>query len=318
MNKHARNIIYIAIIAAALCIIALFLQDTSLRIKKPAYQASASTEIKFTQLSQWIPQDAEFDITVDVPRALANPDLKFRLTEIANGRTGVAAELIDALLNNEGGIGLISVAGILGDKDTASKLMIIAQGQFDEKTMLPSIRAAMSANRAGISARDLKWSTLYYESDNRSPFGFMLLDDKHMAVGERDALEAFFLKKPEASKNIKRMSDDVLFGHIKIGKRVKDLTPKMIVMPDSLDFSSKDGIMLTAHVPCEGQLAAMNVRMFLEGVRSLMMIQQENNAPLISILDKISITSEGKIVAVTTKLAPFLNLWSSESRTNKL
>ncbi len=315
MKKRKRNIIniiYIVAIAAVLVIIALLIQDTRQKDLVPRYQAGAPTQAKFTRLARLIPPGTEFDITVDVPRALSNPAMRVRLMEIAQERTGVGAELVAALLDNPGAIGLITVTGTLGDKNNPPKMFVLAQGEFDEDVMLPVIRAAMSAQKSGISARDLDWSTLYYESDKRDPFGFMLLNDEHMAVGPKETLEAFFFEKPEPQEMLIRKSDDVLFGHIQIGRKARDIVPKMIAMPDSLNFSSTDGVMLTAIMPCEDQLKAMNVRMFLEGVRSLMMLQHERNAPLMSILSGITITSEGADVTLTTKLAPFLNLWVSE------
>jgi hypothetical protein len=314
MKKNARNIIYVAAVAFALILIALSIHDTRKKTASPAYQADAPTSVKFAKLAEFIPENTEFDVTIDVERALKNPALRVRLMQITRERTGVGAELISALLENEKAIGLITIAGDLGNKLSPPRLFVIAQGQFDEDAMLPVIRAAMATDRAGVSAHDIKWSTIYYESDKRRPFGFMLLDHQHMAVGERETLETFFLEKPENAKDIRRMSDDVLFGHIAIGKRIKEIVPKMIIMPDTMDFYSDDGIMITARLLCTDQVQAMSVRMFLEGVRSLMILQHERNALLLSIVEGITIKSEGKDVVLDSKLAPLLNLWGSEPK----
>jgi hypothetical protein len=313
MKKHARKIIYVAAIAAAVAILALFLRDARQRALIFEYRADAPTAVKFSRLAQWIPEGTEFDVTIDIPRALTNPATRERLMNIAHKNSGVANELISALLNNEKSIGLITLSGRLGDKDLPPQVFALAQGDFNKDVILPAIRSAMANDKAGISAQNLEWSTLYYESDKREPFGFMLLDSWHMAVGEKKSLEAFFLTKPRAAEGIRRMSDDVIFGHIEIGNRVKSLLPNTLALPDSLDFSSTDGAMLTARMLCENQVKAMDARMFLEGVRSLMLLQHENNATLVSILEGITTTSDTSAVLISTKLAPLLDLWVSET-----
>jgi len=312
MRRHAIRIGAVVLGIAAIGFLALTLKDTRDIFKKPGYDASMPTGVKFARLARWIPKDSEFDATVDVHKALSHPDLREGIDRIVASRSGVAAELISALLKNQNAIGLLTVFGTLGGKDERPSFVIIAQGDFEKDVILPAIRSAMSEGKAGLFAMNTDWSTIYYESDARDPFGFIILDGSHMAVGERRALEAFFIDKPPPPEDTPPMSDDVIFGHMKIGARIRSALPVEVPFPDDILFSSQDGVTLTAVALFDSELQAMSARMFIEGIRSLITLQQEQNLPLTSILEGIEILPAGKELHIVTKLAPLLELWGSE------
>jgi len=318
MKKHAIRVALILIAIGAVVAVALFLKDTRDRLDQSRYDASAPTSEKFAKLSRWIPETSEFDVTVDVPKALANLQLKDKLERIVGSRAGVAAELVKALIQSKGAVGLLTITGTAGTSNSPPKVVIIAQGKFDKDVMLPAIRKVMTEGRAGLSSRDVGWSTMYYESDSKKPFGFMLLDGQHMAVGDKVALEAFFIEEPAKSKPLVRPSDDVIFGHVEIGERLRRMAPRMLSVPSSVDFSSEEGAILNASADCGNQIKAMSTRMFIEGIRSLIILQHENNAPLVGILEGISIESEGSEIKLSTKLALLLDLWAGRSDEEKI
>ena len=309
MKRHAIRVVLILLGVAAIVLVALFLKDSTYLGKRAGYDADAPTDTKFARLARWIPPDAEFYVTVDVPKALANPDLRKKLGQIVGSHSGVAAELVIALLENEGSIGLLTVAGNLGDGENPPKVVVIAQGEFNEEVFLPSIRAAMSAGKAGLTARNVDWTTIYYESNSRRPFGFTILDGSHMAVGERQSLEAFFLEKPEPPEKTGRVFTDVIFGHIEIGPRLRSLLPSLVAAPKSVDFSSADGLILSGSLICESRMSAMSLAMFIKGVKSLITLQQENNPALVNILEGITVDTDENTVTFTTKMAPLMDLW---------
>ncbi len=312
MKKHALRIAAVILGIVAIAFLALMLKDTRDTFERPGYDAGAPTGIKFARLARWIPAGSEFDVTVDVHRALAHPDLRNRLIGIVGSHSGVAAELVSTLLKNQDVIGLLTVFGTLGEGKRGPRFVVVAQGDFDRKVILPAIRSAMSEGKAGLSAMNTEWSTIYYESNAREPFGFTILDGSHMAVGEKQALEDFVLTEPAPPEATASISDDVIFGHLKIGPRIKSVLPDAIPFPEDISFTSADGVMLTATAPFADELSAMSTRMFIEGIRSLIMIQHENNLPLTNILEGITITTAGSNVHITTKLAPLLELWGSD------
>jgi hypothetical protein len=313
MRGHAIRVATVVLGIVAIGFLALTLKDTRDTSDRKGYEAGAPTGIKFARLARWIPKDSEFDVTVDVHRALAHPELRGRIARIAASHVGVAAELVSALLENQDAIGLLTIFGTLGSRDDKPSFVIVAQGDFDEEVILPAIRSAMSEGRAGLSAMNTEWSTIYYESDVREPFGFVILDGSHMAVGQRSTLEAFYLDEPAPPEATPQMSEDVLFGHLTIGARIRSVLPKNVPFPEAISFASQDGIILTATAPFADELRAMSARMFIEGIRSLITLQHEHNMPLVGILEGITITPAGSDLMITTKLAPLLDLWESES-----
>ncbi|MFA4874056.1 MAG: hypothetical protein WC956_07110 [bacterium] len=311
MKKHARRLIQIIVIVAVLAALAFFLRDASDIFRAPSYDAAAPTSVKFMKLSRWMPAGSEFDFTVDVPRALANPMLKERLLELIHGKEGVAAELVAALMAHQDAVGLITLVGTLGNKDEQPRFAILAQGKFDQGIILPAIRAAMAAGRSGLTSEDLGWATLFAESDEREPFGFIILDKQHIAVGNRDALVTFYSQRPSPVESIGRLSDAVIFGHAVIGPRLKGLVPQTIQLPESVDFGSADGQTIEAALNLTDQAQAMSMRMFLEGVRSLIMLEQEHNLPLVDILKGISISGNENKVFISSGLLPLADLWGA-------
>ncbi len=312
MKKNARRMIHAAVIIAVLVALGFLLRDTTDLFRAPHYDAAAPTSVKFVKMLRWIPAGSEFDITVDVQRALGNPMLKERLMELIHGNTGVAAELVSALVSHENSVGMLALAGTLGNKDEEPRVVVLAQGKFDEGVILPAIRSAMVQGRAGLASQDLGWATLFTESDVRDPFGFIILDKHHLAVGTRDSLLAFYGEKPpSAPESIGRLSDAAVFGHAVIGPRLKGLVPPSVQIPQSVDFSSPDGETLFATLHLSSQDEARSTQMFLEGVRSLIILQQEANLPLVDILKGVTISGLGNDVTISSGLMPLIDLWSA-------
>lgn len=308
-KRNLRILIPVIVIIALLAALAFLLRDAGDFFMGPSYDAQAPTSAKFVKMSRWVPAASEFDITIDIPRALANEQLRAHVMKIVKGKTGVASELVSALVNNEKAVGLMTAVGTLGNKDEIPKIAVLVQGRFDEKVMLPAVRAAMAAGRSGLSSENIGWTTLYTETNEREPFGFMILDKEHLAIGSRDALLAFYSQQPKLVESIGRLSDATIFGHAVVGPRLKAIMPQTLEIPQSVDFSSTVGQSLIATFHVASQEEAANIGMFLEGVRTIMMLQQEQNIPSTKILQGISITNAANEVTISTDIPPLLELW---------
>ncbi len=314
MKKKTRMfIIHAAVLIALIATALFFMRDASDIFLGRAYDPAAGTRSKLGMLARWMPADRDFYIAVDVPRALSNGPLSDRVSAIVAGKEGVAAELISALLENHDALGMLAVAGRLGELGAESDVVILAQGNFDEKTIVPAIRTAMSAGRAGLTAQNLGWATVYSESDSRDPLAFMLLDKRHLAAGRRKSLISFYETKPEDKGIDKSFEiDDVLSGYVAIGERMKSSAPKEIYLPDAAYIRSADGIQISATIPCKDPAGAQGVLMFLDGLRSLVMIQQkpEGETGLAAVVKGLGISVEGNDVVLKGELLPLISLWT--------
>jgi len=311
MKKRTSFLIHIGALVVILVGILFLISDSSHIFKAPGYDATAPTDTKMAQLARWIPAGADFFVAADVPKALANQELAASLTRVAEGRSGVVAYLISALMEEPGSIGLLCVLGRLGEMRSRSEIALLAQGGFDEETLLPAVRSAMSAGHSGVAAQNLEWTTIYTESDSRDPFGFMFLDGTHLAAGDRASLLAMYEKKPEPTKVQMVAKDQTIVGYIAIGERLRRSAPEEMYLPDAAYITSPDGTLVTVRIPCDDDEKAQSVMMLLEGIRSLMTIQQEpkGDGGLGAVLGGMTMKATDGDVVIEAKLASLIDLW---------
>lgn len=303
--------ILIAVLAvAALAVVIWGAADQFLWRK---YDATSATGSKFEKLSKWISRDSDFTMVADVPRMLANEPVRERLALVENsGEEGVAKDLIGALLSRREIIGMLAVVGKFGQNKEEPKVVAIAQGDFKEETLIPSIRAILSAGRSGLAAENVGKYTVYMESDTRDPFGFVLLDSWHMAVGSKDSLDWLIGQNPPFEKMLAPFPGGVapaIFGRLIMGPRIVGVLPQGMPTIESLGFESADGENLLASIPCADADQAKGLRMFLEGIRSLMLLQEEGNAALVSILKGLAIGDNGPEVTISGSVSAIMDLW---------
>ena len=304
--------IKIAVLVLILVAMALILQSHNLRPK--AYDVQAPTTAKFARMAGWISKEAEFFVAVDVPRALANPTLKNRLVNLVQGKEGAAADLVEILVRDKGAVGMLMLVGELGNPGEQPTLAVVAQGRFDKETFIPAVRQILAEGQAGLVAKVYKGRTFFLESEGRNPLGFVILDNWHLAVGSRDSLLNLFEDTPRKSSIGRLASNEPLFGRITFGPRLSSLVPPELGTLKEINFVSPNGQMLTARIPCRDQGQAVGVMMFLEGVRSLLMLQAEGNATLVGILKDIVIKNDGSEAVLNANASRLLDLWVPASK----
>lgn len=299
--------IKIAVLVLILVALAFVLRSHNLR---PAeYDVQAPTTAKFTRMARWISKKAEFFVAVDVPRALANPTLNNRLVSLVHGKEGAAADLVEILVRDKGAVGMLMLVGELANPGEQPTLAVVAQGRFDKETFIPAVRQILAEGQAGLVAKAYKGKTFFMESEGRNPLGFVILDNWHLAVGSRDSLLNLFEDTPRESSIRGVLSDEPLFGRITFGPRLSSLVPPELGTLKEINFVSPDGQILTARIPCRDQGQAVGVMMFLEGIRSLLMLQAEGNETLIGILKDIVIKSDGSEAVLNADASQLLDLW---------
>ena len=304
---------YAAAIVAGLAVLAAvlaLLRFAGVRIAHKPYDAAMPTSEKFALMSRWIPAGAEFEIAVDVQKALADPALKERLGALVGGKEGVAAELVGALLEKQSAVGMLMLTGALGEAGQAPSVAVVAQGGFDDEGFIPAVRAALASGKSGISSEKVGDRTIFVEADSRDPFGFTMLDGRHIAVGTREALTSLFSAPPASAPRTPARADAVIFGRLLFGPRITSLLPQGLAPVSSIEFASADGKTLAATIASESPEKARDTAMFLEGVRTLLLIQEEGNAALESILKGMSIETRDGGVNVVCDIIPLVDLWA--------
>ena len=85
----------------------------------------------------------------------------------------------------------------------------------------------------------------------------------------------------------------------------------MIYIPEAAYISSDDGLELSVRMPCRDAERAGGIASFLEGLRSLMTIQQgpDSAGGLAGMIKDVGIESEDGDVVLKAMLLPILDLW---------
>ena len=311
-GAKGRGLKYAVAIIAALALIAavtVLLRFAGKGFLQRPYDASQPTAQKFAKIARWIPPNAEFDVSVDVQKALADAALRDRLASLVKGQDGVASDFVSALLERQSVVGMLMLVGTLGDTGAEPAVAVVAQGGFDEKSFIPAIRAALAAGRSGIAAEELGGRKLYAESDARDPFGFVVLDREHIAVGSRASLVALFAGPPSVAPKTLDVVDAVVFGRFTFGPRLIGLLPQGFAPVTKIEFASTDGKSVSAKIDGGSVEKAQDVRMFLEGIRALLLLQEEGNPALEGILKGVAIDNSEGSVTIACEILPLLDLW---------
>ena len=309
MKRIVSTAIKVTVLVLILVVLALVLRDASHTLRPTKYDIQAPTAAKFAKMARWIPKKAEFYVAVDVPKALSNRTLKDRLVNLVKNREGAAADLIDVLVSDKEAVGMLMLVGELGKPGGQPALAVVVQGRFDQETFIPAVRQILAEGQAGLAAKVLGGRTFFVESDEPNPFGFVILDGEHLAVGSRDSLLALLSGKSRKGSVGSFFSDEPLFGRITFGPRLLTLMPPELGVLKGIDFVSPDGQMLTARIRCRDFAQAVGTRMFLEGIRALLMLQAEENETLQGIVRDVDIKSERSEAIITGDASRLLDLW---------
>jgi len=263
---------------------------------------------KYAKMARWISPAAGFDVVVDVWKLREDSGLRDRLLAIAGSLKGVSAEFLNVLMEKEGVVGMLMVVGNLGLGTKPPMFAAVAQGQFDERAFVGSVRAVIKGEgNVEIEEKKIGDHSLFVEKGANDPFGFMFLDGEHLAVGSELSLMNLFKDVPANVLVHDDMSDSVLFGDLKIGSNLNGFLPPDLHDIGTIEIASRDGRRLAAKIPCKDERDVTDVRMFLEGIRSLLILQGSDNRPLIEMLSGIEIVAGDRFVVLNANFFDMLD-----------
>ncbi len=310
MKQRIASVTKAAIIVLLLVCFAFLLKDASDAFRAGRadhYDAMRPAPQKYAVLARWIPANAELVVAADVPVFLQRDDLRAHFTGVMRGG-GAAGELVRLLLEEPGALGMLALVGTLGSPEGTPRIAAIAQGRFDEEAFLPAIRALLAEGRSGLVAEAVGDRILYTEAGTERPFGFAILDGIHLAVGERAALVHLLPAMTGRHDDERSVPDAPLFGHLIIGPRLRAMFPPELGAIARIDFASPNGTALVARIPCDDPSQAASVRMFLKGVRSLLLLQTAGRSGVEKLVQGFELADEGGTVVVTGSLLPLITL----------
>jgi hypothetical protein len=291
---------------------AFWMKDASDCLTTDFIQPTIQDSAKFEKIARWVPEKSEFFLALDVDRALANEGLKKRLELFAKNNSGATADLVRAMLGEEGLLKMIVVVGKFSNVAGQSKpeVVVIAQGDFANNDLIADLRKALK--EAGSEVRELEVAgrTVLSEAGDE-PFSLAELDDEHIIVGDGGALRSY-LNRADGSPSLDNSSfpDAPLFGRMMVGDRLTKLAPEELAGISEVGLVSLDGKTLYAEIPCEDSTKALKLKVFFMGARSVILIRAEENESLKRIIDDVRIGGEGANVFLSIKVSTLLDLWT--------
>lgn len=310
MKKMTRMAIRIALVCILLVAVAFFISDSSDRFMKSSYDPSSATAKKFSEMKKWIPPQAEFYFVVDVWKLLEKPGLFAVLAQLTSGGDSVASEFIQSIIGGGSPVGMLMAVGTMGHGEEKPVIAAVVQGYFDEPVIVSSIRSMIGGREVKeFRAAEIPQTIFYDDDGSADPFGFTFLDGENMAVSTRSGIIQLFKDIPAADGGeVSGDMDSVFFGALRVGARLAELIPENISKPKEIFFSSPDGQVIEATLPFSDQREAMDARMFLEGIKSLSIMQNEGKRKVVNFLESLSIRSEGVNVLVSGNLFSTLSI----------
>lgn len=271
-----------------------------------SYDATVSTKDKFSSMQKWISPDADVWFAADIWQLLKTPSLGASLGTYLMERHGLASDLVESALMGDGGVGMLGVMANLQNADAKPVAAIVVQGNFDGGKLAASVKG-MIGNEGGEVVEEKIGDKVVYFEKSEDPFGFMFLDSNHMAIGSKSSLQEFFSAPAGKAIDLGEKPLPLAFGRVTISDRIRPLLPPELSEVSGITLASDDGSAVTASVNCKSADSASSIRMFLEGMRSLMMMHNKG-LPLESMLERIKVSSDGQDVYVTALLADLFGI----------
>lgn len=297
-RKSHFSLVIISIIFVVALIVGAFSLGHRYLIKP--YNISETTSEKFAKASKWLPQNSDFFLAIDTKRALAIPGFKEGLTRIIGKDEDLLNDFISMLITKEDAIGMIILTGNFSKDDTEPLIALIAQGNFDEKVMIPAIRAILAAGKSGLVSEPFGGRTLYFESDSRNPFAFVVLNKNHIAIGTRSSITKYFSDESKAITEFKPDPASYVFGTLLISEKMRTNIPKIFAGIEYVNIKNTADNQIAATIPISTPEGSNDLRMFLEGIKSIFLLNEDTGEALKGVLNEITIKAgvDGVTVAV--------------------
>lgn len=271
-----------------------------------SYDAKSPTAEKFAMIDKWIKPSSDFWAVADIPQMLKDEQVGAPLRAYLTERHGLAGDLVESVLNGQSGVGMVALVSDFVGANAKTSAVLVMQGNFDKKVLAVSVKELLKKEGEEVAEEELAGRKVYFEK-SEDPFGFMFLDENHMAIGSKSSFVTFFGEAPFKVEEVGSEELPVIFGKIGISDRVKPLLPHELAEIKEISFASTDAKTITADINCSSEEKASSVRMFIEGMRSLMMLKNEG-LPLAASLQKIKVTSNGTEVYISSGVTDVFGL----------
>jgi hypothetical protein len=266
--------------------VAVIVKDSTHQFLREEYDVAESTSVKVAKISRWISTNSDFEILFDVWRLMQNPMIASRVMKVLEEEDGGVYDLLKAFLMRNSSIGMLMFQGRFDSAGEAlqPRFVAVAQGSYNKEEMVEVITSTFGdSDVSPIDVEGLNGNSVYCD-DLDMQFCFSFLDDEHLAIGYRTSFEELLAGLPSKIRLPEDVRSSMIAGQVT--KAPKLAGQKKI---KELYFWSNDGQKLFAVLPYKSVSDALDARILLEGMRSLLMMQNEGRESIIKILQGIKI-----------------------------
>ena len=306
-GRLAFRILLVILLAVSIWYALRFSGDWKTDEKVSLYSITSPSSEKFQMVAKWIPSECDFYASVDAWRLFEDPLAGAAIISKLQNEGGAAADLLKGLLAKGDSVGLLSAAVLPASGDSPSNTIFIIQGDFEKEKIVSDIRAALGKEESLTEILDEKSGiSTFCEDGADESYCFRFLDDVHIAVASISAFERISQKLPRDISSEGSFPDGVIYGYFRLSPEISKFFSADDGGRTVLYFLSQNGKRLTATISATDAAAAQNLKDALEGLRALLILENPGDHRLASILDGISIESEGVHVRISANILDLL------------
>lgn len=302
IGKKKSLILKILLLSGIIIAAAFLFRDSSHMYVGGTYDVEMPTARKYDMLKKWLVDGADFTAIADINRLKTKPVLlNFFENNLLAGK-GEDVTVIKSLFGSKTPIGMLSINLNLEGPGSWPFFSIIAQGDFKKMDLLKSIKKEMSSQRASLVSKKVRGVKVYWQEKSDAPFAFALPDNNHLIVGTMSSLE-HILQKPNGEPDFPfENTDSALFGMLRASSRIRKVLPPHFASLEYAVFLADDQGVLHVSIQCEDPAQAVNLELFLSGMKAIYMFQAEENSKLLAALEGIGIESDGASIKVAVPI----------------
>ncbi|HQG13029.1 MAG: hypothetical protein BWY40_00269 [bacterium ADurb.Bin270] len=306
-GRMAFRVLLILFLAAAIVYALKFSGDSTISEKSRLYDITSPSSEKFQMVARWIPAECDFYASVDAWRLFEDPLIGAAIISKLQNEGGAAADLLKGLLAKGDSVGLFSAAILPASGDSPSNTIFIIQGDFKKEKIVSDVRAALGEEESFTEILDEKSGiSTFCEDGVDESYCFRFLDDIHMAVASISAFERVSKKLPRDVSDEGSFPVGVIYGYLRLSPEISKFFGADDGGRTLLYFLSQNGKRLTATLSAADATAAKNLKDALEGLRALLILENPGDHRLASLLERVSIESEGTHIRISTNIIDLL------------
>lgn len=274
------------------------------------YSNTFPTANKFAMLKNWISDDSDLIVIADIYRLTSIPAAAIFLRGDIFGVENAVVKAAGPLFSSGNVIGMMAMNADFGDETGLPQLVVVIQGDFTKRNFLGLIKEELDKENISLSSEKSGETTIYWQGEGEEPFAFAMPDKYHLIVGTKGSVKSLIDENLAGrTKEFPFLKvNSPFFGALRSSDRIKRFLPPQVASLEVAKFATDDKgiIRVSMELPDDNQ--AENLKVFLQGMKALYLLQKEGENITEDIIDSINIGGEGDMVNLALPLENLLQM----------